>query len=173
MYVSNWWSLCLHVSVSACPQGFYGLDCQEKCLCLNGGSCDHVSGVCSCPAGWIGPHCNLSEWQVHRQTLTVLTGEVWLFAAGHFCSSSSNKAVRTSFKCCLTVEQTLAWCESYLGKPIHTWESTNLMFPMLKPVLLTPDTGISTFDLQSSSGGNDIICLSSGSVPSWVLWRRL
>lgn len=53
--------------VSACPQGFFGLDCQEKCLCLNGGSCDHVSGVCSCPAGWIGPFCNLSEWQVHHR----------------------------------------------------------------------------------------------------------
>lgn len=51
--------------VSACPQGFFGLDCQEKCLCLNGGSCDHVTGVCSCPAGWIGAACDQSEWQVH------------------------------------------------------------------------------------------------------------
>lgn len=58
------------VCVSACPQGFHGLDCQEKCLCLNGGTCDHVSGVCFCPAGWIGPFCNLSEFQVHQRKST-------------------------------------------------------------------------------------------------------
>ncbi|KAK0133702.1 Multiple epidermal growth factor-like domains protein 6 [Merluccius polli] len=46
---------------AACPQGFYGLDCQETCVCLNGGRCDHASGACSCLAGWIGPHCNRSE----------------------------------------------------------------------------------------------------------------
>ncbi|MEQ2217396.1 hypothetical protein XENOCAPTIV_008386, partial [Xenoophorus captivus] len=50
-----------NVCVSACPQGFYGLNCQEKCFCQNGGSCDHISGVCSCFAGWIGPSCNFSE----------------------------------------------------------------------------------------------------------------
>lgn len=56
----------MFVPVSACPWGFYGLDCQEKCLCLNGGSCNHISGECSCPAGWIGPFCNLSELQLHQ-----------------------------------------------------------------------------------------------------------
>lgn len=57
----------LFVHVSACPRGFHGLDCQEKCLCLNGGSCGHISGHCSCPAGWIGPFCNLSELQQSRR----------------------------------------------------------------------------------------------------------
>uniref|UniRef100_A0A4W5RH13 EGF-like domain-containing protein n=1 Tax=Hucho hucho TaxID=62062 RepID=A0A4W5RH13_9TELE len=40
---------CVCVCVLACPQGFYGLDCQEKCVCVNGGHCSHVTGVCVCP----------------------------------------------------------------------------------------------------------------------------
>lgn len=59
----------MFLPVSGCPWGFYGLDCQEKCLCLNGGSCNHISGECSCPAGWIGPFCNLSELQLHHTKL--------------------------------------------------------------------------------------------------------
>lgn len=71
LFVTDMLYLRVSVSVfSACPQDFYGPDCQEKCLCLNGGSCDHISGVCSCSAGWIGPLCNQSELQLrHRRFL--------------------------------------------------------------------------------------------------------
>lgn len=54
----------------ACPQGFYGLDCQQRCVCMNGGLCDHVSGECACQPGWIGPHCNQSELVIKCRIIT-------------------------------------------------------------------------------------------------------
>ena len=46
---------------SACPEGLYGEDCQHSCLCQNGGSCDPVSGHCTCPEGWAGLACEKGE----------------------------------------------------------------------------------------------------------------
>lgn len=40
-----------------CDDGTYGKDCKEKCHCLNGGTCDPQTGVCTCGAGWIGDKC--------------------------------------------------------------------------------------------------------------------
>ncbi|KAF3848711.1 hypothetical protein F7725_015208 [Dissostichus mawsoni] len=31
--------------------------CEERCPCQNGGVCHHVTGECSCPAGWMGTVC--------------------------------------------------------------------------------------------------------------------
>uniref|UniRef100_A0A8D3EBW1 Multiple EGF-like-domains 6b n=1 Tax=Scophthalmus maximus TaxID=52904 RepID=A0A8D3EBW1_SCOMX len=103
------------VCVSACPQGFYGLDCQEKCLCLNGGSCDHVSGVCSCPAGWIGPFCNLSECPV----LSMSTG------AGII------QKIRTCWSpCCGLYHFSRPWNFHFLISRVHG-EVTILFVPLL------------------------------------------
>lgn len=49
------------VSSTACPDGFYGIECREACECLNGASCDHVTGQCHCPPGWTGPRCGHSK----------------------------------------------------------------------------------------------------------------
>ena len=46
---------------SACPEGLYGEDCQLSCLCRNGGTCDPVSGHCTCPEGWAGLACEKGE----------------------------------------------------------------------------------------------------------------
>lgn len=35
-----------------CPPGKHGQQCEERCPCQNGGVCHHVTGDCSCPAGW-------------------------------------------------------------------------------------------------------------------------
>lgn len=45
----------------ACPIGFYGQDCSEKCNDTCAG-CNHVSGVCDsgCVSGWMGHSCNQS-----------------------------------------------------------------------------------------------------------------
>ena len=43
---------------AACPDGYYGLDCSSTCSCGNGAKCDHVTGDCSCPPGWVGDNCN-------------------------------------------------------------------------------------------------------------------
>lgn len=51
-----------HFSLSpACPAGLYGKDCQHSCLCLNRGTCDPVSGHCTCPEGWAGLACEEGE----------------------------------------------------------------------------------------------------------------
>ena len=55
-----------------CPYGSYGQDCRERCKCQNGGSCDHVSGACSCPAGWRG-----ALWVLKRLELQVLCLNAW------------------------------------------------------------------------------------------------
>ncbi|GAA6097450.1 N-acetylglucosamine-1-phosphodiester alpha-N-acetylglucosaminidase isoform X1 [Tachysurus ichikawai] len=41
----------------ACNAGFYGDGCKDKCMCKNGGTCDHVHGQCTCPAGFHGDSC--------------------------------------------------------------------------------------------------------------------
>ncbi|XP_047667512.1 N-acetylglucosamine-1-phosphodiester alpha-N-acetylglucosaminidase isoform X2 [Tachysurus fulvidraco] len=41
----------------ACNAGFYGDGCKDKCMCKNGGTCDHVNGQCTCPAGFHGYSC--------------------------------------------------------------------------------------------------------------------
>ena len=51
---------------SACPEGLYGEDCQHSCLCQNGGSCDPVSGHCTCTEGWAGLACEKGECQAGR-----------------------------------------------------------------------------------------------------------
>ena len=28
-----------------CPAGHYGQDCQEKCICKNGATCNHITGT--------------------------------------------------------------------------------------------------------------------------------
>lgn len=45
----------------ACPIGFYGQDCSEKCNDTCAG-CNHASGVCDsgCVSGWMGHFCNQS-----------------------------------------------------------------------------------------------------------------
>lgn len=53
-FASAFWAL-------ACPAGLYGKDCQHSCLCRNGGSCDPVSGQCTCPEGWTGLACEKGE----------------------------------------------------------------------------------------------------------------
>lgn len=47
---------------AGCPPGRFGPGCEQLCRCLNGGSCDPVTGACHCPAGLLGPDCSLSEW---------------------------------------------------------------------------------------------------------------
>jgi len=43
---------------SECASGMYGDQCGHRCRCANGAACDHVSGVCTCTAGWHGVDCD-------------------------------------------------------------------------------------------------------------------
>ena len=49
-----------------CPEGFYGIGCQQRCLCSNGGRCDHVTGDCNCTAGWTGFSCERGKLVVNK-----------------------------------------------------------------------------------------------------------
>ena len=40
-----------------CTEGFYGLECQETCVCVTG-ECDPVNGTCTCPPGHFGADCS-------------------------------------------------------------------------------------------------------------------
>lgn len=51
-------------SVAACDSGHWGPDCIHPCNCSAGhGSCDAVSGLCLCEAGYEGPRCEKCEYQ--------------------------------------------------------------------------------------------------------------
>ena len=52
------WSWLLYVT--ECQDGYYGQDCSTSCSCTaaNTASCDHVTGTCSCKAGWEGSTCS-------------------------------------------------------------------------------------------------------------------
>ena len=43
----------------ACSHGYFGDDCNQRCMCDNG-DCDHVTGNCTCWSGWVGQTCNRS-----------------------------------------------------------------------------------------------------------------
>lgn len=51
----------LFVVPSECSPGWYGRDCERQCQCRNGGSCDTATGMCHCPAGFIGADCGIGE----------------------------------------------------------------------------------------------------------------
>lgn len=46
---------------TACPDGFYGIECRHACNCQNGARCDHITGQCHCQPGWTGPRCARGE----------------------------------------------------------------------------------------------------------------
>ena len=41
-----------------CFNGTFGIDCSERCFCMNGGTCDDVLG-CICVYGWTGTNCTI------------------------------------------------------------------------------------------------------------------
>lgn len=42
---------------TACPRGWFGEVCAQRCHCPPGASCHHVTGECHCPPGFTGPGC--------------------------------------------------------------------------------------------------------------------
>lgn len=42
------------VCANPCPEGTWGYNCSELCDCYNSGQCDHMTGRCKCPSGYIG-----------------------------------------------------------------------------------------------------------------------
>lgn len=61
--------------LTACPQGYFGLDCVHTCntYCSGNGSCSHISGVCDegCKDGWSGSKCKTRITTGMSSTYTV------------------------------------------------------------------------------------------------------
>lgn len=45
------------ISLPACAVGRWGRNCQNECRCMNGGTCEPLTGACACAAGWRGDAC--------------------------------------------------------------------------------------------------------------------
>lgn len=58
-------------SVAACDNGHWGPDCIHPCNCSAGhGSCDAVSGLCLCEAGYEGAQCEQCEYRARHSYLS-------------------------------------------------------------------------------------------------------
>lgn len=40
-----------------CDKGHWGAECSLRCECPDGDECDHVTGQCHCPTGYVGRAC--------------------------------------------------------------------------------------------------------------------
>ena len=45
--------------------GTWGNQCANKCQCMNGATCDPVTGYCNCTAGWLGTTCDTGDLLLH------------------------------------------------------------------------------------------------------------
>lgn len=78
-----------HSCEERCPPGSHGAQCELRCPCQNGGICHHITGECSCPAGWmvcnkcpVATRVDLGggvRWKVCADMLT------WLCLCCHTC----------------------------------------------------------------------------------------
>lgn len=48
------WTEQLPPSILLLQEGSFGLDCRERCDCVNADGCDPVTGLCRCLPGWTG-----------------------------------------------------------------------------------------------------------------------
>ena len=50
-------------TVSGCPPDRYGVNCIATCKCVPGqGTCNSVTGHCTCYAGYAGSDCSQGEF---------------------------------------------------------------------------------------------------------------
>lgn len=80
--LSNW---CCVALFSVCGEGHYGPNCELECQCENGGKCEPSTGACECPAGFIGPRCNICESIYTSEMASV---ETWSECALCLCGDS-------------------------------------------------------------------------------------
>lgn len=53
--------LCCSLLSSACPPGWHGAGCLQRCICPGQTACDPVTGKCQCPKDGTGTSCELGR----------------------------------------------------------------------------------------------------------------
>ena len=70
-----------------CPDGTWGVNCEQTCDCVGNRVCDKETGLCLCPLGFYGENCDDREYdfqipQVRYHTFVTLTAELKLHDNG-------------------------------------------------------------------------------------------
>uniref|UniRef100_A0A671MG02 Zgc:158328 n=1 Tax=Sinocyclocheilus anshuiensis TaxID=1608454 RepID=A0A671MG02_9TELE len=86
-------SHCLYVVCIACASGWFGRNCEQRCICPGGVACDHVTGRCGCPAGYTGNSCETSRCDFRTGSCICQPGYL-----GPNCSTSKILIINQSAK---------------------------------------------------------------------------
>ncbi|XP_076370928.1 N-acetylglucosamine-1-phosphodiester alpha-N-acetylglucosaminidase-like isoform X2 [Tachypleus tridentatus] len=82
---------------SICQPGWYGQDCQRPCLCVNGGTCNRVTGECHCSSGFVGEMCERATCTMGKftQQHNLTRNEAKQYHSLNGMSSGQNRAFST------------------------------------------------------------------------------
>lgn len=85
---------------AACPCGWYGANCLQRCLCHGQATCDPVSGQCQCPQGWTGTACELGESHhlLHPSSTSASHSERKVSCAGVWFETTQRKKEAKGWK---------------------------------------------------------------------------
>ncbi|XP_070567050.1 uncharacterized protein [Ptychodera flava] len=84
------------LKVLGCPDGYYGLQCEDVCICKNGAACHVLNGACKCTPGWRGPACDIrhSEVRLGAEYREAYFGEYVLLSATGYNVELKNDNVK-------------------------------------------------------------------------------
>ncbi|XP_070566743.1 uncharacterized protein [Ptychodera flava] len=84
------------IKVLGCPDGYYGLQCEDVCICKNGAACHVLNGACKCTPGWRGPACDIrhSEVRLGAEYREAYFGEYVLLSATGYNVDLKNDNVK-------------------------------------------------------------------------------
>lgn len=108
----------------ACEAGHFGPGCQKLCRCEHGAPCEHITGVCLCPPGWRGLHCEKSQFtypsplSVTRSMVTPISLEFMLHFVEFIVALSWPPLVAFCFHSMLTW---LLWAKMFSTMSLCPW----------------------------------------------------
>ncbi len=118
--------------VSACPRNTFGENCEESCPCQNGGTCDHITGVCTCPPGVNGLYCEDGRYSWNHR---FSSWSLW------FTSWGREKHLLRYWLCEKLVSWFLLANIYYSWTSIHsTWQMNPERIQIVRDMLFVPRT---------------------------------